>query len=140
MVTLASCRSAGGRVLPGEGPMSLGRAFLAAGARVVLGSLWPLRDDEAETFFGRFYRRLAAGENAAAALAATQRELAAQGEPAAAWAGVVLLGDGDFRLEPRSRLGQLARSPGRLAFGLALGIAALMAASLVARSRRAGRR
>ena len=136
MVTLASCRSAGGRVLPGEGPMSLGRAFLAAGAPAVLGSLWPLRDDEAEAFFGRFYRRLAAGEKAAAALAATQRELAAQGEPAAAWAGVVLLGDGDFRLAPRSRLGQLARSPGQLALLGVLAAAAIAAACLFLRHRR----
>jgi hypothetical protein len=135
MVTLASCRSASGRVLPGEGPMSLGRAFLAAGAPVVLGSLWMLRDDEAEAFFGKFYSRLAAGETAAAALAATQRELAAGGAPAAAWAGVVLLGDGDFRLAPRSRLGQLARSPGRLAlFGLAA--AATLAACRFLRRRR----
>ncbi len=100
LVTLAGCRSALGRIVPGEGPMSLGRAFLAAGAPAVLGSLWDLRDDEAADFFGRFYRRLAAGESAAAALAAAQIEMAEAGAPAAAWAGVVLLGDGDFRLAP----------------------------------------
>lgn len=109
LVTLAGCRSALGRIVPGEGPMSLGRAFLAAGAPAVIGSLWELRDDEAADFFGRFYRHLARGERAAAALAAAQNEMAAAGAPAAAWAGVVLLGDGDFRLAPSGLAGRARR-------------------------------
>ncbi len=125
LVTLASCRSARGRILPGEGPMSLGRAFLAAGAPAVLGSLWPLRDDEAAVFFARFYRHLGQGERASTALALTQRELAAQGEPAAAWAGVVLLGDGNLRLEKRP--------PGKLVpFSLGAAVCLLALATLLA--------
>lgn len=123
LVTLAGCRSARGRVLSGEGAMSLGRAFLAAGASTVLGSLWDLRDDEAEVLFRRFYRHLANGETTAAALARTQRELEAEGKAPASWAGVVILGDGDFRLEPPSRMGRLWRT---LALeGPLLGIAVL---------------
>lgn len=132
MVTLAGCRSANGRVLSGEGAMSLSRAFLAAGASTVLGSLWDLRDDEAELLFRRFYRHLANGETSAAALARTQGELEAEGKPPASWAGVVILGDGDFRLAPPSLFGRLWRT---IALeGPLLGLAALcLVAALILR-------
>lgn len=94
VVVLSACRSATGEVLDGEGPMSLARPFFVAGARAVLGSLWPLRDDEAAAFFAGFYRHLARGVALDEALAATRRDRLAAGDPPAAWAGVVLLGDG----------------------------------------------
>jgi hypothetical protein len=61
----------------------------------VVGSLWPVRDDEAERVFRSFYRGLARGESVASALASARRDAIAAGLPAAAWAGVVVLGDGD---------------------------------------------
>lgn len=94
VVVLSACRSAAGSVTPGDGVRSLTRGFLAAGAPAVIGSLWPLRDDEAAALFDAFYRHLAGGATLEAALAAAQRERAAAGAPAAAWAGVVLHGDG----------------------------------------------
>jgi CHAT domain-containing protein len=96
LVVLSACRSATGPVLSGEGIMGLARAFFVAGARSVVGSLWPLRDDEAAVLFGRFYRHLADGRSVAAALAAARREQMEAGAPAHAWAGVVVLGDGDL--------------------------------------------
>ena len=76
--------------------MSLARAFFQAGAHTVVASLWRLRDDEAADFFDRFYRHLGKGAGVAAALQDAQRELIAKGAPAAAWAGLVVLGDGDL--------------------------------------------
>lgn len=93
-VVLAACRSGGGRILYGEGPLSLARAVFAAGSDTVVASLWPLRDDEAAALFEPFYDRLAEGSDVATALAAAQRHRADEGAPAAAWAGVVVLGDG----------------------------------------------
>lgn len=88
--------------------MSLTRAFFAAGSAAVLGSLWPLRDDDARAFFEIFYDHLDAGETAAAAFFAAQRERLSDGAPAEAWAGFVLSGDGNWRLpgapEPRRSL------------------------------------
>jgi len=49
---------------------------------------------KAGSLFTAFYRHVVAGGSLAGALAAAQRERIAAGEPAAAWAGVVLLGDG----------------------------------------------
>lgn len=101
LVVLAACGSAQGRGSRGAGPMSLARAFLHAGAPAVVGTLWPVRDDEAARFAERFYEHLSVGDDAATALASAQRESSAKGEPARAWAGYVLIGGGEVRLAPR---------------------------------------
>ena len=93
-VVLAACRSTSGAVLHGEGLLGLTRAFLQAGAHTVVGSLWPLRDDESAQLFELFYSRLAEGLPVATALAEATRARAAEGAPTAAWAGMVVLGDG----------------------------------------------
>ena len=93
-VMLAACGSSSGGLMRGEGVMSLARAFFQAGSTAVIGSLWPLRDDEAEQFVGPLYRRLGQGESIAGAVGATRRELIAARAPTAAWAGMVVLGDG----------------------------------------------
>jgi CHAT domain-containing protein len=103
LVALSSCRGAAGALVGGEGVMSLTRGFFAAGAAAVVGSLWPVRDDDAEAFFAAFYDRLAAGDTAAAAFSAAQRESIREDRPAQAWAGFVLSGNGDWRLPPSPR-------------------------------------
>ncbi len=98
LVALSSCRSASGAVVGGEGVMSLSRAFFAAGSAAVLGSLWPMRDDDARDFSEIFYDHLNAGETAATAFSSAQRERLRDGAPAEAWAGFILSGDGNWRL------------------------------------------
>ncbi len=71
LVFLASCRSGGGP-LASEGVLSLTRAFLAAGAREVVSSLWDLDDKPAAVIALDFYRRLLRGEDAQEALRQTQ--------------------------------------------------------------------
>jgi CHAT domain-containing protein len=94
LVVLSACESADGRVLSGEGPLSLARAFFAAGASGVIATRWPLRDDDAAFMMERFYRALGSGADAGAALRRTRHDAIDAGLPAAAWAGVALLGDG----------------------------------------------
>jgi CHAT domain-containing protein/tetratricopeptide (TPR) repeat protein len=103
VVVLSSCRSASGTVLRGEGVLGLARAFFQAGAHTVVASLWPLRDDDGAALFDRFYHHLGRGESVAAALRAAQRERAEEGAPAYAWAGLVVLGDGDIVPLPGGR-------------------------------------
>jgi len=103
VVVLSACSTNTGALLRGEGVMSLARAFFQAGAHTVVASLWRLRDDEAADFFDRFYRHLGRGASVAAALQAAQRELIASGAPTAAWAGLVVLGDGDIVPLPGGR-------------------------------------
>ncbi|HEX4961319.1 MAG TPA: CHAT domain-containing protein [Thermoanaerobaculia bacterium] len=104
-VVLSACSSNTGVVLRGEGVMSLARAFFQAGARTVVASLWRLRDDEAADFFDHFYKHLGHGTSIAAAAQSARKDLIAAGAPAAAWAGIVVLGDGDLVPLPGGRKG-----------------------------------
>jgi hypothetical protein len=97
LIVLSACRAAAGAVLRGEGAKSQARANYQAGARTQDAALWPLRDDDTRELAGRFYAHLAAGEAVDRALAGAQREMIAGGYPAAAWAGLVVLGDGAWR-------------------------------------------
>lgn len=97
IVVLSACQTASGAIQSGEGVLSLARAFFEAGAHAVIGSRWPLRDADGAALFETFYRRLAAGASLAEALKTTQHEAREAGLPASAWAGLVLLGNGDLR-------------------------------------------
>jgi CHAT domain-containing protein len=100
LVILSSCRSSSGRILGGEGAQSLARAFLEAGAGAVLASLWPLEDEEASILLSSFAGSLGRGRSVAGALSSAQRDAVDAGMPAASWAGLVVLGDGDLRPLP----------------------------------------
>jgi tetratricopeptide (TPR) repeat protein len=97
LVVLSACESADGSLLSGEGPLSLARAFFAAGAGAVVATRWPLRDDDAAFVMEALYRALRSGDDAGAALRRARREAVARGLPPGAWAGVALLGDGRHR-------------------------------------------
>jgi tetratricopeptide (TPR) repeat protein len=78
LVTLSACRSGVSRILRGDEPMGLVRAFLRAGAQAVLVTLWPVEDQSARLLMERFYAiLLAQGGSAdpAAALRDAQRYL-----------------------------------------------------------------
>ena len=95
LVVLSSCQSATGTDVRGEGVMGLARSFFASGSRVVIGSLWPIRDDYAAAFFEPFYAALAEGRSVGTAFHSAQRRLIDEGLPMEAWAGFVLMGDAD---------------------------------------------
>jgi tetratricopeptide (TPR) repeat protein len=61
LVTLSACRSGVSRVLRGDEPMGLVRAFLGAGAKAVLVTLWPVEDSSARLLMERFYAELLSG-------------------------------------------------------------------------------
>lgn len=99
LVVLSGCSSGRGPALPGAGLLGLTRAWLAAGARAVVASLWPTPDDSGE-LFAAFYRRLSRGRAdgawaAARALRAAQREMCSRGDWRAQpgyWAGYFVVG------------------------------------------------
>lgn len=55
LVALSGCHTAAGRNIPGEGVNGLARAFLASGARRVLGTLWSADDRSSSTLMRSFY-------------------------------------------------------------------------------------
>jgi CHAT domain-containing protein len=94
VVLLSACRTAAGSVVPGEGALGLAHAFFRAGARTVVATLWTVRDTDAGAAFSLIADALGRGDSVAAAVATARRELVRQGAPAAAWAGLVVMGDG----------------------------------------------
>lgn len=95
LVTLSACATGLGPRVRGEGVIGLPHAFLAAGARGVVVSLWRLRDRAAADFMIDFYRRLHRGAPPAEALRRTRRAwLAGDGTTShpSAWAPFVLVG------------------------------------------------
>jgi CHAT domain-containing protein len=80
----------------GEDYASLAQAFLYAGARTVISTLWPIADDGGAEFATRFYAHLAS-EAPPEALAAAQREmLAVRGRRVPYyWAAYQVSGDGE---------------------------------------------
>jgi CHAT domain-containing protein len=98
LVVLSACRTAAGEAIGGEGPLSLARAFLRAGAAAVVASRWPLRDDEAARFFDAFHRAGSEGATVAAAARFARRARFETGSPAGLWAGVAVIGDPALRL------------------------------------------
>jgi len=75
LVVLSSCESALGKDMGSEGLIGLPRAFLHAGAKRVIASLWKVDDEAAAALMTSFYRSLKAGASSAAALRQAQRTL-----------------------------------------------------------------
>jgi hypothetical protein len=124
VVILSGCRTAGGTLLQGEGPLGLVRAFFQAGARSVIASPWPLDDRGARELMEELARRLRDGENLATALADAKRTLLRAGAPEASWAGLQLYGDGTVAFS-RPRIGRFL-APLLAILGGVLGVLAVL--------------
>jgi CHAT domain-containing protein len=58
LVVLSACESSLGKHIPGEGLLSLSRAFIEAGASDVIGTLWSVQDYTSSVLITEFYRFL----------------------------------------------------------------------------------
>jgi CHAT domain-containing protein/tetratricopeptide (TPR) repeat protein len=74
LVVLSTCRTAGGPVT-GDGIDGMTRAFLFAGARSVLATLWDVADEPTQRLTARFYFYLAQGQPPSRALRRSQLDL-----------------------------------------------------------------
>ena len=99
LVVLSCCHSGRGEV-KSEGVVGIARAFLCAGARSVLVSLWAINDEATMEFMKHFYQHLADGKSASVALHQAMKSLreAEQFHALKYWAPFVLIGD-DVTLE-----------------------------------------
>lgn len=93
LVVLAACDTAVGHVHAGDEQMGLPHAFLIAGARSLLASLWPVDDALAATFLAAFYQALAAeGGHPSRALTMARQAVAESGALPLAWGAFTLIG------------------------------------------------
>jgi CHAT domain-containing protein len=96
LVILAACGTIRGESEHVEGMPSIARAFLAAGARNVVGTLWEVDDDTVAPLFRRLHRELRAGATPSDALRTAQLALVHDSDARlshpATWAPIELLG------------------------------------------------
>jgi CHAT domain-containing protein len=78
LVVLSACDTGLGQVHVGEGVFGLRRAFVLAGAKTLIMSLWKVPDYQTRELMEDFYRRLLAGEGRAEALRQAQLALKAR--------------------------------------------------------------
>ncbi len=100
VVVLSACETGSGRLQGQEGVMNLARAFLTAGARSVVASLWDVDDRATATVMESFYEHLKAGSTVNEALRQAQLDFIKNyGEKAKPnlWAGFEVIGDGTKR-------------------------------------------
>jgi CHAT domain-containing protein len=95
LVVLASCRTASGAMVGGEGPLSLARAFFQAGSSSVVGSVLAVRDGDSAGLMEDVYRGLAGGLSISRSVQEARARLIRSHAVTAAWAGPAVFGDGD---------------------------------------------
>jgi tetratricopeptide (TPR) repeat protein len=98
LVTLSACDTERGKLQPGEGVQSFSRAFLAAGARSTVTTLWRVADGPAADLMRLFYTHLARGETKAESLRAAKLSFLRSGTELALpqyWAAFIITGDAE---------------------------------------------
>jgi CHAT domain-containing protein len=106
LVVLSACQSARGQILAGDGIRGLAQAFLHAGARSVVASLWDVNDAGTALFMDAFYRHLADQKSKAETLRAAKIEMLRQSPTSSPryWAAFILIGEANDRV-PVGRTG-----------------------------------
>jgi CHAT domain-containing protein len=93
LVVLSACQTGKGRLHNGEGVRGLARAFLYAGSKGVVCSLWSVDDQETANLMVDFYRHLQKGRSAPEALREAQLAMIRAGKAPLYWAPFVLIGE-----------------------------------------------
>jgi CHAT domain-containing protein len=68
MVVLSSCNTGTGKLVNGEGILSLARGFLYAGSRSAVMSMWAVEDMSASAVMHSFYKNMRSGQTKSSAL------------------------------------------------------------------------
>jgi len=93
LVVLSACDTGLGMVHAGEGVFGLRRAFVVAGAKTLVMSLWKVPDQQTQELMVDFYRRLLADTPRAQALREAQLELRKRHPHPFYWGAFICQGD-----------------------------------------------
>lgn len=93
MVVLSACNTGLGEIRTGEGVFGLRRAFVLAGAKTIITSLWKVPDEPTRELMEDFYRRVLSGQGRAVALRNAQLALKAKYPEPYYWGAFICQGD-----------------------------------------------
>ncbi|PYQ55757.1 MAG: hypothetical protein DMF53_27445 [Acidobacteria bacterium] len=93
LVVLSACETGLGEAQAGEGVFGLQRAFVIAGARTLLISLWTVPDRSTQELMIDFYERVLAGQHCAEALRDAQLALRKRHPSPIDWGAFICLGN-----------------------------------------------
>ena len=97
LAVISACNTGLGKVQEGEGVMSLGRAFLYAGCKSVMMSLWLANDVATSQIVQTFYQYAAEGQSKSAAVRQAKLDYLSKADALTAhphfWANLVIVGD-----------------------------------------------
>ncbi len=92
LVTLSACETGLSQLSPGDELLGLTRAFLRAGTKTVLNSLWAVDDAVTCSLMTEFYKQVAAGVSIGEALRSAQLGIRASHPHPYYWAGFSITG------------------------------------------------
>lgn len=93
LTVLSACNTGSGKLLAGEGVLSMSRAFLLAGSRSVVVSLWPVADKSTARLMQLLYRNKLKHMPTADALRAAELAIRKTLPHPAFWAPFIVVGD-----------------------------------------------
>jgi CHAT domain-containing protein len=99
LVVLSACNTGYGKLVRGEGIMSLARGFMYAGCPSIIMSLWPVDDKSTSILMQNFYEGLKKGQNKDEALRRAKLDFLKNADEVKAnpfyWSGMIFVGGMD---------------------------------------------
>jgi CHAT domain-containing protein len=121
MIVLSACNTGAGKLMAGEGMMSLSKAFTYAGVKSTVVSLWQVPDKETSDLMALYYQHLKKGKSKSEALAQAKKDFI-KNNPLKNhpyyWSGFILTGNDEAIVNNYSWLYYVLGSLGLLLIGL----------------------
>lgn len=93
LVVLSACETGLGEIRVGEGVFGLRRAFILAGAKTLIMSLWKVPDQQTQELMIDFYQRILSGQSHIDALRAAQLAMKARYRDPCYWGAFICQGN-----------------------------------------------